>query len=125
MRKLILLGLGGALGTLGRYGLTGLVHRFARETFPLGTLCVNLVGSLVIGLVMHLVRDQQALGPQARTVIVVGFLGGFTTFSAFSYETLELLQGGSPLLAGANVTAHVVLGIGAVWIGFALGRLLF
>lgn len=125
MRNLILLGLAGALGTLGRYGLTGVVHRLARETFPLGTLCVNLLGSLLIGLVMQLVREQQALGPEARTVIVVGLLGGFTTFSAFSYETLELLQGGSPLLAGANVTAHVVLGMGAVWIGFVLGRLLF
>lgn len=125
MRNLILLGLAGGVGTLARYGLTGSVHRVARPTFPVGTLSVNLLGCLLLGLVMHLVRQHPAAGPETRTLLGVGLLGGFTTFSAFGYETLELLEGGSPLLAGANVTAHVVLGIGAAWIGLVLGKLLF
>ena len=125
MRNLLLLGLAGGLGTVARFWISGLMHRYTRETFPLGTLAVNFLGCLLIGLVMHLARDQQALSPTARTIIVVGLLGGFTTFSAFGYETLELLQGGSALVAGANVAANVVLGIGAVWVGAAVGRLLF
>jgi CrcB protein len=125
LRKLLLLGLAGGVGTLARYWLSGLVQRFGRETFPTGTLCVNLLGCFFIGLVMYLARDQQALSPESRSVIVVGLLGGFTTFSAFGYETLELLQGGAPLAAGANVAANVVLGIGAVWMGTVAGRLFF
>ena len=125
MRNMVLLGLAGGVGTLARYGLTGFVYRLARQTFPFGTLSVNLVGCLLLGVVMHLVRHHPAVGPETRTVIGVGLLGGFTTFSAFGYETLELLQGGSPLLAGANVTANVVLGTAAAWAGLLVGKLLF
>lgn len=125
MRNMVLLGLAGGIGTLARYGLTGVVHRLARHAFPYGTLAVNLVGCLLLGLLMHLVRHHPTVGPETRTLVGVGLLGGFTTFSAFGYETLELLQGGSPLLAGANVTANVVLGIAAAWVGLLVGRLFF
>lgn len=73
---------------------------------------------------MQLVLHQRALAPEARTLIIVGLLGGFTTFSAFGYETFELLQGGSFYLAALNVTGNVVLGIAAVWTGMLAGRLL-
>ena len=124
MLKLAVLGVAGGIGTVARYWLTGLVHRFARETFPFGTLAVNVLGCLLIGIVMHLVRDHQALGPEARTLVIVGLLGGFTTFSAFGYETFELLHGGSFFLAAANVAGNVVLGTGAVWLGMIAGRAL-
>jgi fluoride exporter len=122
--KLLLLGIAGGIGTLARYWLSGLTHRSARWTFPLGTLAVNVLGCVLIGLVMQLVQDRQVLRPETRTFIVVGLLGGFTTFSAFGYETFELMRGGSFLLAGANIAGNVVVGIGAVWLGTVAGRLL-
>jgi CrcB protein len=123
--KILLLGIAGGIGTIARYSLTGFVHRFARETFPLGTLAVNVLGCLLIGVVMHLVRDRQVFSPETRNFVVVGLLGGFTTFSAFGYETSELLQRGSLLLAAANIAGNVVLGIAAVWFGMVAGWLLF
>lgn len=124
MSRLITLAIAGALGTLARYWLSGLVQRHTRETFPAGTLVVNLVGCFFIGLVMALVREQQLLGPEARVVIVVGLLGGFTTFSAFGYETLELIRGGSLGLAGLNIAGNVVAGLVAVWLGAGAARIL-
>lgn len=124
MTKLIALAIAGALGTLARYWLSGFVHRHVRETFPSGTLVVNILGCFLIGLVMCLVREQQVFGPETRVVIVVGLLGGFTTFSAFGYETVELIRGGEFLLAGGNVFGNVVVGLLAVWLGAAAGRLL-
>jgi CrcB protein len=91
--------------------------------FPFGTLAVNVLGCVLIGLVMQLVQDRQVLRPETRTFIVVGLLGGFTTFSAFGYETFELMRAGSFLLAGANIAGNVVVGIGAVWLGTVAGRL--
>jgi CrcB protein len=122
MLKLLALATAGALGTLARYWLTGLVHRHVRESFPAGTLVVNLLGCFFIGLVMTLVRDHAAFGPEARVVIVVGLLGGFTTFSAFGYETLELVRGGDILGAGLNVVGSVLVGVVAVWLGSVAGR---
>jgi len=122
MRQLIAIALAGALGTLGRYGLSGVVQRMGRASFPVGTLAVNLVGCLLIGIVMELVREHPMLSPQTRSVLVVGFLGGFTTYSAFGYETTELLRGGGVALAALNVGAHVVLGVLAVVAGAAAVR---
>src|SRR5206468_2011815 len=122
--KLFALAVAGALGTLVRYWLSGLVHRYCKETFPFGTLAVNLVGCLLIGLFMDLVREHQAFGPETRVVIVVGLLGGFTTFSAFGYETIELVRGGSLLLAALNVGGNVVVDLAAVWLGGVAGRAL-
>lgn len=125
MLKLFALGVAGGIGTLARYWLANLAHRFMRGTFPIGSLVVNLLGCLLIGLVMYLVREHQTLHPEARTVVCVGLLGGFTTFSAFGFETFELVRRGSFALAGANVAGNVVLGIGAVWLGTLAGRALF
>jgi CrcB protein len=124
MFKLLAVAAGGGLGTLARYWLSGFIQRHSPETFPTGTLTVNLVGCLLIGFIMSLVRDHQALGPESRVVIVVGLLGGFTTFSAFGYETLELVRGGEALFALGNVAGNVLLGVVAVWLGDALGRAL-
>lgn len=124
MPTILLVALAGALGAVSRYALAGAVHRWTRAGFPVGTLAVNLLGCLLIGLLMHLVIDRQLLGPAARMALGVGFLGGFTTFSAFGFETFELLRGGSLKLAAFNVVLNVVGGLVAVWIGFVLPRAL-
>ena len=117
MKGLLLVGLGGFLGSIARYGLAGLVHRYAGASFPWGTLAVNVLGCFAIGAVLHLVLDRAALGPDARLFLAVGVLGGFTTFSAFGWETLELLRNGQLGPALLNVAGNVVLGLGAVWLG--------
>ncbi len=124
MLKLLALALAGALGTLARYYVTGLVQRHGKETFPLGTLVVNVLGCFLIGLVMHLVREHDRFTPETRVVLVVGLLGGFTTFSAFGYETLELFRGGAVRLAALNAGGNLLLGTAAVWLGAVAGRLL-
>jgi CrcB protein len=117
MAKWLIVGVGSFLGGIARYGLSGLVHRYTGPFFPYGTLAVNVVGCFFIGVVLHLVEDRSALGPDARLFVAVGLLGGFTTFSAFGYETVELLRSNELRLALLNVTANVVLGLLAVWLG--------
>jgi CrcB protein len=124
MLKVFALALAGAVGTLARYGLTVLVHRSGKATFPIGTLAGNLLGCFVVGIVMYLVREHESLTPETRAVFVVGLLGGFTTFSAFGYETFEFLRDGALRLAAVNVVGNVVAGICAVWLGFVVGRVL-
>ena len=121
MLKLLGVALAGGIGTLFRYWLSGSVHRYSR-TFPSGTLVVNLVGCLVIGLISYLCTTHPYFGPDARAVLFGGLVGGFTTFSAFGYETLELLRGGSVLLAVINIALNVMGGLAAVWLGAVLGR---
>jgi len=122
MSKWLALAAAGALGTLARYALSGWVHRHVRETFPAGTLVVNVAGCFLIGLVMQASLDRQVLAPEARTVVVAGFLGAFTTFSAFGYETIELMRGGSPWPALASVAGNLALGLAAVVLGAACAR---
>ena len=123
MTKLLLIGAGGCLGALARYGVMRLVHRWFQGALPLGTLTVNVLGCLTIGGMMHLVEDRQMIGPNARLFLMIGLLGAFTTFSTFGYETLALTRGGSLRLALMNVGLHVVVGLTAVWLGHTLLRL--
>ncbi len=122
MTKILVVGLGGFLGAIARYGLSGLVHRRFGSSFPYGTLVVNLLGCLGIGVVLHLVEDRSMLGPTARLFVAIGILGGFTTFSSFGYETFELLEDREYRLALLNVAGNVVLGLLAVWAGRTLPR---
>ena len=103
-----------------RYGISGWVHRRVEGPFPAGTLAVNVVGCLAIGVLMHLVEDRQLLAPATRLFLMVGILGALTTFSTFGYETVELLRDGETRLAVASMAANVILGIGAVLAGRAL-----
>ena len=121
--EILLVGVGGSLGAIARYGLTGLVHKRLGDSFPFGTLAVNLIGCLAIGCVLYLVEERALLGAQARVFASVGLIGGFTTFSAFGYETLQLLRDGRFGAACLNVGCSVVLGLLAVWLGRALPRL--
>lgn len=123
MVKLLVIGLGGFVGAIARYLLSGLVHRQFNSSFPAGTLFVNVLGCLVMGALMALVEDHQLLTPPMRMFLMVGLLGSLTTFSTFGYETLELMRDGNWPATLANVAANVVLGLSAVWLGRGLMRL--
>lgn len=115
----LLVAAGGALGAVLRYGLSGLVQARTGAVFPYGTLAVNVVGCLLMGVISELAESRGALEPGTRALITVGVLGGFTTFSAFGNETLNLLRDGERALAAGNIAANLVLALAAVWAGRA------
>ena len=112
---------GGALGTLARYAVSGLTHRLTGTLFPLGTLMVNLTGSLLIGIAWAL-WEQSSMPGYMRTFLTIGFFGGFSTFSSLSLETLNLVRDQEMKLALLNVLANNVLGIILVFTGFFVTR---
>lgn len=118
--------LGGALGSVARFGASGFVSRIAGGTLPWGTLLVNVTGSLLIGLVAGLwfSDGRLMLSADARAFLMIGVLGGFTTFSTFSLETLNLARDGEWLWASANVAGSIALCLLAVWAGHAGGAAL-
>lgn len=124
MSRILLIGLAGFIGTLGRYWLSGVVARRFGETFPLGTLVVNLIGCFLAGLLFYLLQERFVVNPTARTVILIGFLGGFTTFSSFGLQTFTLLQDGEFGLALLNLTVSNFVGLLLVWTGYTLARVL-
>jgi CrcB protein len=117
--RVLLIGCFGFAGTVARYGLQGLVQRWSNSTFPYGTLSVNVIGSFIVAFVATLALERAVVNPTWRAAIMVGFCGGFTTYSAFAYETFELLRTGDAIRGLANVAAQLVLGLAAVWIGYA------
>ena len=123
MSTVLWVALGSALGGVARYGCSGLVARFMGETFPWGTLLVNVLGSLAIGLVATLSAPEGRwlLSVEARQFLMVGVFGGFTTFSSFSLQTLNLVQNGEWAASAAYVTGSVLLCLLGVWGGHALG----
>ena len=121
MRDLGLVALGGALGSMLRWGLSGAVQRWTGSAFPWGTFAVNAAGSLAVGLIAALALERALVSPAVRLFSIVGVLGGFTTFSAFSYETLALLRDGQWLAASGYALGSVAVGIVAAMIGYALG----
>jgi fluoride exporter len=120
--KLFWLALAGSLGTLARYGLAGLTHRIAGPSFPWGTLAVNATGCFLAGFLWALFESRWPVSGELRTVLLVGFMGAFTTFSAFILETGELLRSAEWLYAALNLSAEIFLGFTALFIGTALGR---
>lgn len=123
IQKLLLIGLAGGLGTLARYGLAGLVQRWAGAGFPWGTAAVNMVGCFLFGAAWAVVGERLALSGETRTVILIGFLGAFTRFSTFVGETGQLLAESEWLLAGGNILLQNALGIIVFFLGLATGRL--
>ena len=124
MVNLISVGVGGAIGAMARYLLGGAVHRWIPGFFPYGTFVVNIVGCLVFGVIVGLAESRFVVGPGARAFLLVGVLGGFTTFSSFTFETFELVRSGQVLAAGMNVIGQVAIGFVALWAGFGAGRAL-
>lgn len=121
MSGFLAVGLGGGLGAMCRYLVGGLVlHYLTNLKFPLGTLLVNVSGCFLIGLVAGVAERYHLFGVTTRLFLVTGFLGGFTTFSAFGYETLFLIRRGEVTLAGTNVLLNVFASLVAVWLGSRL-----
>lgn len=117
MIKLLFLMTGGALGTLARYAASGFAHRMTDSMFPIGTLVVNSAGSMLIGIVWAFWEGSSIPG-YIRTFMLIGFFGGFTTFSSFSLETLNLIRDNQVRLAVLNIFMNNILGIAFVFAGF-------
>ena len=117
-----LVALGGALGSVSRFLLGPALQRALNATFPIGTLLINILGSLILGFVMRLAIEGVNVSPEARAFIAVGFCGGFTTFSTFSYETIRLLEDGEGWRAASYVLASVLLSLAAAFIGLVAAR---
>ncbi len=122
MPRLLLIGLAGLLGTLARYALSGFIARRFGETFPTGTLVVNIVGCFLAGFLFYLMQERFLVNDIVRTAIMIGFLGGFTTFSSFGLQTFTLLRDGEMGLATMNVVVSNVAGLLTVWAGYSLAR---
>ncbi len=117
----LIIGSGGIIGALARYGLTGLVQRqVPLTTFPFGTLVVNLLGCFVIGVLAGLVETRQMFSPEIRTFSFIGILGSFTTFSTFGFETFAMARDAEYLRAAANVGLHLLVGLALVSLGYGI-----
>ncbi len=118
MIRPLLVGFGGFVGSVLRYWVSGVVQAVASDaSFPLGTLAVNVLGCLTIGVLSELAESRGFLSADTRALLVVGFLGGFTTFSAFANETINALRDGGVATAALNVSLSLALCLGAVWAG--------
>ena len=120
--QFLLVALGGAAGSVSRFLLSGWVQRLGSTRFPWGTFAVNLFGCLLFGLLAGLAEDREFLGKH-KVLLMVGFLGGFTTFSSYTWDTFLLIRDARMGAALANISGQVVLGLAALWIGWGLSRL--
>jgi CrcB protein len=120
--KLFAVAVGGALGASLRYLIAAMTHGYLGHNFPYGTLVVNIIGSAMIGYLVVLIPETEGGIPITRLLLVTGLLGGFTTYSAFSVETLELLQDGHLTKAGLNITTTLFACLFAVWGGYLFAR---
>ena len=121
MAIVLLVGAGGFLGSIARYLVSGWVQRAAENSwFPYGTMAVNILGCIVIGVLAGLAENRGILTPHSRAFLLIGVLGGFTTFSSFSYDTTSLFNDGRILAAVLNIAVQVVLGIAVTWLSYHL-----
>lgn len=120
MLKLLLVGAGGFVGSVARALLSNFVQQISNSQFPFGTLTVNVLGCLVIGALSQLGEAREIFSPETRAFLFVGILGGFTTYSSFGNETINLARSGLLLTAFGNIAAQLVLGLFAVWLGRVL-----
>jgi CrcB protein len=121
-QKILWIALAGAAGTLARFGLQAAVQRIGGFTFPWGTLAVNALGCLLFGIVWQLGEERLRISGEMRFIVLVGFMGAFTTFSTFAFETANLLRGAEWWLAAANFALQNTLGIALLFLGIAIGR---
>lgn len=124
MQNYLIVSLGAAIGGAARYWMSNFVYKFLPSNIPFGTLAVNVTGSFIIGIVMFYLDRNELISPQMRILLTAGFCGGLTTFSTFSFETINLLRDSEFLLAGTNIILNVVLSIGAVFAAYLIGKIL-
>lgn len=117
MAQVLLVGVGGFVGSIARYLVVSLAQSAWAGSLPVGTLMVNVAGCFAVGWLSELFETQPFFNSQVRSFLVIGLLGSFTTFSAFGHETFTLLRHGGAAMAGANIAANVLLTIGGVWLG--------
>lgn len=126
MLRVLLVGLGGFIGSILRYVLSGLAQRITdQSSFPIGTVIINLTGCFVIGLLSQLAESRGVFTSATRTIVFIGILGGYTTFSTFSNETINLFRSGQVHLAALNIIAQVLGGLVLVWAGRTAGQLIW
>jgi fluoride exporter len=121
--NILLIAIGGALGSVARYAVSSFVQNAAPTLFPFGTFAVNVLGCSLFGVIAGAAEQRFVLGPEARALILIGLLGGFTTFSTFSFETLQLVRDGQLAWAAMNIAGQVAAGLAGLWIGFLIGGL--
>ncbi|OGU05613.1 MAG: camphor resistance protein CrcB [Geobacteraceae bacterium GWC2_58_44] len=124
MEQLVYIALFGAAGCLSRYFISGWVYQLCGRGFPYGTLAVNVFGSFLIGLAMEFSIRSALVPPALRVAFTIGFLGGLTTFSTFSFETFRLLEEGAFAIAFFNVMVSVVVCLACTWLGIVVARAL-
>lgn len=122
MLAILAIAIGGAVGALGRFYVSTSVYSLLGGNFPYGTLMVNVLGSVAMGLLYALALERFPLSPELRAGLLVGFLGAFTTFSTFSIETLQLIEDGEQLKAALNALLSVILCVAGCWVGVVMGR---
>lgn len=122
MAKMFIIGIGGFLGAITRYGVALWIGQRWGRSFPLGTFAINVSGSFLIGLLMSLFTERFMVNPQWRLMLVVGFLGAYTTFSTFEYETGALVKDGEWLIAMLNVLLSVIAGFVALKLGEVIAK---
>jgi fluoride exporter len=118
--NLLLVAIGGALGSLARYALSSAALRVSGSLFPLGTFAVNLLGCIAFGVIAGVTEQRTPLAPATRLFLFVGVLGGFTTFSSYAFESFALLRDGEFLAAGVNIVGQVVTGLIGLWVGYVI-----
>ncbi len=124
LARILFIAAGGGIGALARYGLSGLVHRVIEASYPLGTFVVNVAGCFLFGFVWTIFEDRLLLSGDMRTAILVGFMGSFTTFSTFIFESNQLMRESQFLLTGLNIAGQVIIGFVALYAGMLLARML-
>ncbi len=119
-RTLICIAVGGGIGSVLRYLVTLITQKYSTTYFPIATFIVNIVGCFLIGVAVSWLEKNQLMNSNLKWLIVTGLLGGFTTFSAFGYENIKLLQNGNIGTAFFYISCSIILGLGAVWLGLSL-----
>ena len=122
MTTVFLIGLAGMCGAICRYWLAGLAHKLIGPSFPWGTLAANVLGCFLFGFIFILAEERIMIRQQTRIILLVGFMGSFTTFSSLIFESNQLLRDAQWLLAGLNYLSQTALGVIALWLGIILAR---
>ncbi len=120
--KYFIVGSGAAIGGISRFWMANFVHRFLPASFPFGTLAVNFTGSFLVGLIMFYFDEREIISPEIRLFLTIGFCGGFTTFSTFSLETINLFKNAEFLLASANIILSVFLCLAGTYLAYVISR---